>query len=43
MYKLLSWLDSNDISQMDFSILIENVPLFICDLETDKNSAVFEF
>jgi hypothetical protein len=28
---------------MDFSILIENIPLFICDDQTDKNDANFEF
>lgn len=43
MYNLLSWLDFNEVSQMDFSILIENVPLFICDSTTDKVNAKFEF
>jgi hypothetical protein len=43
MYNLLSWLDFNDISQMDFSILIENIPLFICDENTDKKLASFDF
>jgi hypothetical protein len=38
-YKMMSWLDRNNKSQDDFSILIENVPMFIYKdgITTTKN------
>lgn len=35
-YKLRDWLDFNEISQDDFTVLIENVPRFIYDPDTTK-------
>ena len=35
--RILSWLDRTDKSQKDFSILIEDIPLFIYDKGMKKN------
>ena len=35
--RMISWLDRNNKSQKDFSILIEDIPLFIYEKGMKKN------
>ncbi len=43
MYRLIAWLDFNEVSQKDFSVLLENLPMVIFNDNTKVNEVDFNY
>ena len=41
--RLIRWLDRNNISQQNFSVLLEDIPLFIYDDDTDRDTIEYNY
>jgi hypothetical protein len=43
LFRIRDWLDFNEVSQDDFTLLVEDIPAFIFDEDTTKDSLEFEY